>query len=275
MKRPSFQFYPGDWLRSTDLQSCSIAARGLWIEMMCLMHEGTPYGHLRVGTKVITEDNLAVMVGVNRDITHSLLLELEESGVLEKDGDGCIFCRRMVRDEKTRLKRSECGTLGGNPALVKTTRKDNHHVNLVDKVRLKQSVADAEAEEDADGIDIQEGVQGEKPLERCRTIPPLIEDVYAEGIRIMLPKEQCDLFFNHYESNGWMAGRVKMKKWTAALIKWKSNFNSGVYSHGTTGTKGNSGYQSEADRRREAQRAKEFDESDLKPKIIFSGGNTV
>ena len=63
-KRPSFQFYPGDWLRSTDLRSCSVLARGLWIDMICLMHEGSEYGFLKVGKKVILPANLATMVGL-------------------------------------------------------------------------------------------------------------------------------------------------------------------------------------------------------------------
>ena len=63
MKRPSFQFYPGDWMRSTDLRCCSVGARGLWIDMICLMHEGKPYGHLKVGDKVIHAQNLASITG--------------------------------------------------------------------------------------------------------------------------------------------------------------------------------------------------------------------
>ncbi|PJX23863.1 hypothetical protein CAP48_12370 [Advenella sp. S44] len=32
-------------------KSCSLAARGLWHEMMCLMHESEPYGHMAVNGK--------------------------------------------------------------------------------------------------------------------------------------------------------------------------------------------------------------------------------
>ena len=46
MKRPSFQFYPGDWLRDPALRACSLAARGLWADVLCYMHQGAPYGHL-------------------------------------------------------------------------------------------------------------------------------------------------------------------------------------------------------------------------------------
>jgi hypothetical protein len=61
--RPAFQSYPGDWRRDTALQTCSLAARGLWIEIVCLMHEGEPYDCLRVGAKTIPVELLARMVG--------------------------------------------------------------------------------------------------------------------------------------------------------------------------------------------------------------------
>ena len=73
MKRPSFQFYPSDWLRDTALRSCSTGARGLWMDMICFMHEGKPYGHLKVGDKVILPDNLARMVGETIEVGGNLV----------------------------------------------------------------------------------------------------------------------------------------------------------------------------------------------------------
>lgn len=109
MKRPSFQFYPGDWLRSTGLRSCSIAARGLWIEMLALMHEGEPYGHLKVGKKAIDEATLARMVGAGQDEITGLIGELETAQVFSRAANGTIYSRRMVRDEN---KRNLCASEG-------------------------------------------------------------------------------------------------------------------------------------------------------------------
>ena len=108
MKRPAFQFYPGDWLRSTDLRSCSVGARGLWIDMICLMHEGTPYGYLRVGDKDILPDILARMIGATVAETATWLEELEKAGVFSRKS-GCIYSRRMVQDEKVRESRASGG----------------------------------------------------------------------------------------------------------------------------------------------------------------------
>lgn len=132
MKRPSFQFYPADWLRDTALRSCSTGARGLWIDMICFMHEGNPYGHLKVGNKVILPTNLASMVGATLKDVEGWLEELHQAGVYELGEGGEIYSKRMVRDEALRNKRAEGGKLGGNPAL-KVNHEDNHKVEGKDK----------------------------------------------------------------------------------------------------------------------------------------------
>jgi hypothetical protein len=127
MKRPSFQFYPADWLRDTSLRTCSVGARGLWIDMICYMHEGTPYGHLKVKDKVILTENLARMVGETFENVKGWLDELYEAGVYQLAEDGSIYSKRMVKDEALRNARAEGGKLGGNPALL--AMKDNLKVN--------------------------------------------------------------------------------------------------------------------------------------------------
>lgn len=116
MKRPSFQFYPSDWLRDTALRSCSTGARGLWMDMICFMHEGNPYGYLKVGDKVILASNLARMVGESLEVVQGWLDELQVAAVFDVD-NGVICSRRMIRDEELRQKRAEGGKLGGNPKL--------------------------------------------------------------------------------------------------------------------------------------------------------------
>lgn len=39
MSDPWLKFYPTDWRSDPALKMCSLAARGLWIEMIALMHE--------------------------------------------------------------------------------------------------------------------------------------------------------------------------------------------------------------------------------------------
>ena len=136
MKRPAFQFYPSDWLRDTALRSCSTGARGLWIDMICFMHEGNPYGHLKVGDKVIHPENLARMVGESLEILQKWLNELSEASVFDTTAEGVIFSKRMVRDENLRQIRAAGGIKGGNPALLAS--KVNHMHNHMLDVEVKQ-----------------------------------------------------------------------------------------------------------------------------------------
>lgn len=116
--RPSFQFYPADWLRDPGLRSCSLAARGLWIDLLSFMHEAEPYGHLRLNGHDVGIEALGRMVGIPAKELQRYLSELEAAGVFSRTEAGTIFSRRMVRDEVLREKRAAGGHLSlQNPAV--------------------------------------------------------------------------------------------------------------------------------------------------------------
>lgn len=113
-KRPSSQYYWGDWFKDLALQTCSLPARGLWHEMNCLMHQGEPYGHLTMPNgKPMQAAQLANLCKISSSTCTKLLQELEENGVLSKADSGAIFSRRMVRDEQAREARAEIGRANG------------------------------------------------------------------------------------------------------------------------------------------------------------------
>lgn len=112
-KRPSFQFYPPDWRNDAGVRLCSIAARGLWIDMLCLMHEGEPYGHLTTKGRPMRPEELAKLVGESVAAVKRWLAELREQDVFSETGDGVIYSRRMVRDERIREARAQGGHAGG------------------------------------------------------------------------------------------------------------------------------------------------------------------
>lgn len=77
--------------------------------MMCLMHQGQPYGHLTVGQKRVEADVLARMVGTTEKALRKTVRELEEVGVFTRTDTGIIYSRRMVRDEAVREARAAGG----------------------------------------------------------------------------------------------------------------------------------------------------------------------
>lgn len=117
-KAPSFQFYPGDWRRDLNLQSCSIGARGLWIELLCLMHEAVPYGHLLINGVSPDDASVSRLVHLDLKSYRRLLDELTRKGVARSDENGILYSKRMVEDQRLRDIRRMCGKMGGNPILV-------------------------------------------------------------------------------------------------------------------------------------------------------------
>lgn len=129
MKRPAFQFYPADWRKDVELQSCSMAAQGLWINAMCVAHECEPYGHLTVNGKAMNAAQLGRQVGLSARESETLLAELIDAGVAKKSDSGTIYSKRMVDDEDLRNRRAaggkdgaehgskggEAGSKGGRP----------------------------------------------------------------------------------------------------------------------------------------------------------------
>ena len=113
------------------MRSCPVAARGLWIEMLMIMHQAEPYGHLVVNGKPIQPAVLARMVGASAKEVRHWLSKLEAAGVFDREGN-VIVSRRMARDERIRRLRAEGGKLGGNPAL-KVIPKDDNKVNHQDR----------------------------------------------------------------------------------------------------------------------------------------------
>jgi hypothetical protein len=113
MKRPAFQFYPKDWRSDVQLRSCSVAARGLWVDLMCLMHDGKPYGTLTLHGKIMPDLTAAQLIGLPLTTYRKLLKELETIGVSSRTETGILFSRRMMKDEHIRQIRAAAGGAGG------------------------------------------------------------------------------------------------------------------------------------------------------------------
>lgn len=155
-KRPAFQFYPGDWLRDLALRSVSVAARGLWMDLVCLMHDGQPYGHLALGGRPIPDGQVARMVGLTESEYRPLRDELVAAGVARVAGDGVLHSHRMVKDEHIRQVRSAAGKSGVVARQRVTSFGQANSAGFV-KAKSEQMVAAA----DEEVVVVKEGGLGE------------------------------------------------------------------------------------------------------------------
>jgi len=134
MKRPSFQFYAGDWVGSANLRRCTHAEKGVWIDVMCLMHDSNEYGVLRWTMKEIAQAVGCRVADLKSLMAKGVLKGADASGVCDsfvfvprsgrKDGNPVIliqqqkgpvfYSSRMVRDEYVRSVRGESTRFGGD-----------------------------------------------------------------------------------------------------------------------------------------------------------------
>jgi len=119
MKLPSLQLYPGDWKKDPGIQALSFEERGVWMELLFLMHESEQRGKLLLNGHPIPEDRLAKIIGIDPILLNQILTTLDNLGVSSVCEDtGALMSRRMVRDEAIMETRRNAGKLGGNPLLL-------------------------------------------------------------------------------------------------------------------------------------------------------------
>ena len=117
-KPPSFQFYPGDWLKDPILRSCSFRAKGVWIDLICIAFECPVKGVLRSSYGRFTVEELSRMLTGNEREKRAGLKELIDKNILKKLGDGSFYIKRLYEICKLSETRRRAGKKGGNPALL-------------------------------------------------------------------------------------------------------------------------------------------------------------
>ena len=233
MKRPAFQFYPADWRKDSGLRLCSLAARGLWVELMCIAHECDEYGKLKQNGRGFSHKTLAKLVGLSPQTCLKLLTELEENGVFSKDEDGAIYSRRMVRDEELRKIRAEAGSKGGNPILVGNLVKQN----------AKQKPTPSSSSSSSSSNDSNAG--GLKVVWQ----EPTREQVIEAGRQCKLTEQQAEIWLNETLArpiDRWGRWTDRngnpIDRWQHALAAWAGRFHENNKPKGSTnGSNGSSG----------------------------------
>lgn len=145
----STTFYFANWMSDPNLRACSASARGVWMDLICIMgtNKGADYGYLIINGRQPSIEQIARLVGEPVEQLQIWLGELEANGVYSRDKRRAIYCRRMVRAEKSRRN----GRLGGNPKLLNGKENSDQLIrtpNLQDS-KTQDSLFPEEAKKEA------------------------------------------------------------------------------------------------------------------------------
>ena len=124
-KLPFLQFYPSDYL--VDTRVLSLAARGAWVDIICVLHKSSTRGTLTLPAR-----GWARIMGASEADFQSALSEIEEMKVGDVirngNGDVSVTCRRMMNEsitrEQTRLRVQNHRNKHGNKAGNDTSNAD-------------------------------------------------------------------------------------------------------------------------------------------------------
>jgi hypothetical protein len=129
-KLPAFQLYTGDWLKDPSLSMCSPATRGIWIDLICAMHEND-----RSGEIIGTPQQLSRICRCSEEEMAAALAELEGTNaghVTECPPNVLVRCRRMYRNSEVRkterVKKSRQRSKSACPADV--PQKSTSHTSV-------------------------------------------------------------------------------------------------------------------------------------------------
>ena len=133
-KSPGFWFFTGDWMKDPELRFCSIFARGLLVDLLCILHEAKEQGYASNpdGSPRPDDQIVDAISGGSREEKLSALAELEQSGVLSRDSRGVLFSRRVARLAELSQARKQNGSKGGSKrqANAKQNAKQNGGVSV-------------------------------------------------------------------------------------------------------------------------------------------------
>lgn len=262
-KTPAFQFYPADWRKDPGVQSLSFEDRGIWHEIICLMHESPRRGVLLMpnGAPMMTV-SLARILGTSTPKLIKSLARIEKSGVSDREAaTGALMNRRMVRDEVKRKEISEerkrVGAIGNAQKAAQTTRKSDAHAHANDSQNSTQPAAQPErSSSSSSSSSSPSGKENTNPSlvlplsqkpkqtplrpKKQETEPPVVLDVTEEmrqwahdnGFTDAVVEKQTPAMLDYFRANG-----KKRLDWVATWRNWlrnshKYNGNGNGVSHG-------------------------------------------
>lgn len=209
MKDPAFLFYSADFLIGTahfSHEQC-----GQYIRILSLMHQkGRMRSHdIRMALACAPDDAVLEKFGFDGEKYYHDRLESE----MEKRAAHAAKNRENARKRWDKYKKEQTSQPSKNDdatAHAVGMPLENENVNEIDNDNKGKGIAKGKGK-------------------RTNFKPPTMDQLLAyiierePDLSTLDTSQIAQRFMNHYESNGWMVGKNKMKNWMAAVRNWLSN----------------------------------------------------
>lgn len=209
---PAMPLYIGDWDKDPAVKAMTAEDEGIYFRLIKICWESEKRGFLQIKGKPIPYEILSDMIKLdNHRLTMWLTKYQDTFEIFGIDECGVMFSKKILEILELSKKRKTAGKQGGNPNLV------NQQVNQKSTKSMGRGYPNTENENiNEDSL---------KKEERKRSLKwPELKDVVDYFTDRMYPKEEAELFWNHYESQGWITGNaVPITNWRVKAENWHKN----------------------------------------------------
>lgn len=250
MKRPSFQFYPGDWQANSNLRRCTRVEKSVWLDVLCLMHDQEEYGVLRWTLKEIAEAahckvselralrEKGVLKGADKGETCTSQIYVPRSGrkdgppvtLIEAQAGPIWYSSRMVEDEYKRKHSggntrfgSGSGSAAGDEKTAKSDSPSQRHGEGKSDTQGDDEGAGQSVEPPARPGDGASSSSSSSPSVNNQTIVELTLDGGSVGEKQLTEAEKIEGIFAYWQRvTGATKARLgeKRVKTIRAALRW-------------------------------------------------------
>lgn len=203
-KAPAFQFYPNDWLSSTNIMLMTPAEEGAYIRLLAISWNNDDCSLPN------DDEQLAVLSRLGEGWFNGSSTKIRKC--FKAKGNRLVN-ERLQAERKKQDEWREKSRQGG----IKSGKARNN-TDLTDEGCLKGGSTKGEPKGNSSSSSSSSSSKKKKDI----IIPPKIEDVTAycqerkNGI-------DAQYWWDSYQAKGWMIGNNKMKDWKAAIHTWEKN----------------------------------------------------
>lgn len=192
---PYWQVYPGDIRKDVAFQTLSYHHRGIWWELLMLMHCSEDRGRLVSNGAPIGTPGVARLLGLSEKEAEQAIQVLTSSGVASRDESGALICRRMVRENQISQTRKESACKRWCKPYANTHAKRMQNPDIDNDIGSLNSV------------------NGKK---RAASLGEVLSFCRELG----LPRTDAEWFWHKCEENGWQNGGKSIRDWRLTLRSW-------------------------------------------------------
>jgi hypothetical protein len=213
MKRPSFQFYPADWLSDMQVRLLPWASRGLYMDLICYCW--------REGWIPSDGSAIAQLCGCHDlAIIEPCLLLFQP----HPEDPSKLVHKRLIEEKNQqdnhRKERSESGKRGAKARWNKDCKLSHSSAN---GSAIKQPIAKNASSTSTSTSTFFLEEEGADRETRTSKAKGTLDQLRTYAKEIGLPESDGESRFYGWEANGWMTGKNRIKDWKAAMRTWKAN----------------------------------------------------